>query len=52
MHMQIKEMKDMKKIFETPIMDVIHFTVEDIMAGGTSLTAPTGGIELPDDDWE
>ena len=46
----------MKKIFETPVMDVIHFTAEDVMAGGTSVTAPTGGnggggIELPDDLW-
>ena len=41
----------MKKIFEPPVLDVIHFTVEDIMAvsgGGNG----GGGIELPDHKWE
>ena len=54
MHTQIKEMKDMKKIFETPVMDVIHFTVEDLMAGGISVTNPGGGggITTPVDEWD
>ena len=39
-----------KKFFETPVLDVICFTVEDIMgvSGGTG----EGGVELPDHDWE
>ena len=44
----------MKKLFETPVMDVIHFSVEDIMAGGTSATNPGGGggITTPVDPWD
>ena len=45
----------MKKIFETPVLDVIHFTVEDIMAvsgGGNDVGNGGGGIELPFKKWE
>ena len=40
----------MKKIFETPVLDVIRFTVEDIMevSGGGN---KDNGIELPDHKW-
>ena len=43
----------MKKIFETPVLDVIHFTIEDIMAvSGGGNGGNGGGIELPDHKWE
>ena len=40
----------MKKIFENPVLDVIHFSAEDILT--TSGGNGGGGIELPDDEWE
>lgn len=43
----------MKKIFETPVLDVTYFTVEDIMAvSGGGNGNGGGGIELPDHKWE
>lgn len=44
-----------KKIYEAPVLDVIHFTVEDIMttSGGGNGNGGSGGggIELPDHVW-
>ena len=44
----------MKKIYEAPVLDVIYFTVEDIMStsvGGNG-NGGGGGVVLPDDRWD
>ena len=36
----------MKKIYEAPEMEINKFQAEEVMTNGS------GGIVLPDDDWE
>lgn len=37
-----------KRTFETPVIEIEHFGVEDII----TTSGGGGGIELPDHEWE